>query len=614
MTLTGGSSATTTALKSLGVKVSGGSIALSQMTPGDTVAVRLQPDPSAAGLYALDTVSDLSVGFANSVEGTITSADAKKDTVTISQPQGGSVIASLSPAVNIYGTNGSTGPFSRLSRGLPIAVRGFFNQRTHKMFNVTKVQILHPVRFSWSHPVPIVYGTALSSAQFTATSTVPGTFTYVPGAGTKLAAGSQTLTATFQPTDSVHYLSGYQVRTTLTVMKATPNLDWATPSAISYGMPLSSSQLDATADVTGTFSYSPAGGTILGVGVQALTATFTPTDAGDYVSGGQTQTSLTVSQATPNLLWTTPDSITYGTALSGTELDAIADVAGTFTYSPAEGAVLGTGVQTLTATFTPSDAIDYASGGQIQTSLTVNQAPPSLSWATPDPIVYGTTLSSTQLDATADVPGTFTYSPSEGTVLGAGVQTLETTFTPTDAIDYVSGGQVQTYLTVNQAIPNLSWTIPDPISYGTALASTELDAIAEVAGTFTYSPAEGAVLGTGVQTLTATFTPSDAIDYASGGQVQTYLTVNQAIPNLSWTTPDPISYGTALSSTQLDATTDVPGTFTYSPPAGTIPPLGNSVLIAAFAPTDTTDFSGAETQVTLTVIAAQSRSRASGRS
>jgi hypothetical protein len=41
-------------------------------------------------------------------------------------------------------------------------------------------------------------------------------------------------------------------------------------------------------------------------------------------------------------------------------------------------------------------------------------------------------------------------------------------------------------------------------------------------------------------------------------------------PTLTWTNPASIVYGTPLSSDQLNATASVPGTFTYSPPAGTV--------------------------------------------
>ena len=59
-------------------------------------------------------------------------------------------------------------------------------------------------------------------------------------------------------------------------------------------------------------------------------------------------------------------------------------------------------------------------------------------WATPAPIVAGTPLSATQLNATTSVQGTFSYSPMAGTVLGTGKQTLAVNFTPNDTTDYTS--------------------------------------------------------------------------------------------------------------------------------------------------------------------------------
>ena len=71
------------------------------------------------------------------------------------------------------------------------------------------------------------------------------------------------------------------------------------------------------------------------------------------------------------------EAITYGTALSATQLDASSTVAGTFTYSPAAGTVLTAGSETLTIAFTPSNTIDYttAAGSVV---LTVNKATPTV--------------------------------------------------------------------------------------------------------------------------------------------------------------------------------------------------------------------------------------------
>jgi glucuronoarabinoxylan endo-1,4-beta-xylanase len=129
----------------------------------------------------------------------------------------------------------------------------------------------------------------------------------------------------------------------------------------------------------------------------------------------------------------------YGTALSATQLDASSGgVAGTFAYSPAVGTVLTVGSQKLSVTFTPTDTTDYTDA-TASVMLTVTQATPTITWATPAAIVAGATLGSAQLDATADVAGSFSYSPASGTVLNTlGSTTLSTTFTPTDMTDYTT--------------------------------------------------------------------------------------------------------------------------------------------------------------------------------
>jgi hypothetical protein len=60
-----------------------------------------------------------------------------------------------------------------------------------------------------------------------------------------------------------------------------------------------------------------------------------------------------------------------------------------------------------------------------------------VTWASPADLVYGTALGEDQLSATANVPGTFAYSPPAGTKLNAGSgQTLSVAFTPTDTANY----------------------------------------------------------------------------------------------------------------------------------------------------------------------------------
>lgn len=250
------------------------------------------------------------------------------------------------------------------------------------------------------------------------------------------------------------------------------------------------------------------------------------------VSGGNLQSNVVVSDVipvyqVPVVTWPVPASITYGTALSASQLDATTTVPGTFAYNPPAGTVLGVGAQQLSVTFTPTDTTNYATA-TASVTLQVTQASPTVTWANPAPITYGIPLSSSQLNATSNVPGNFVYLPVAGTVLTAGSQTLQVQFTPTDNTDYkVVSATVP--LLVNQASPVITWTQPAPITQGTPLGAAQLDATANVPGSFVYNPPAGTVLSPGMQSLAVMFTPNDMTDYTTSTAAVSIL-VN-ALPN-----------------------------------------------------------------------------------
>ena len=169
----------------------------------------------------------------------------------------------------------------------------------------------------------------------------------------------------------------------------------------------------------------------------------------------------------------------------------------------------------LSVTFTPTDTANYTTA-TASVAITVTKATPTITWATPADIVYGTALSATQLNATANVPGTFVYTPAAGTVLDAGVgQTLSVTFTPTDTANYTTAtASGRDHGDEGDADDHLDDA--GGFVYGTALSATQLNATATVAGTFAYTPAagDGPTAGVG-QTLSVTFTPTDTANYTT---------------------------------------------------------------------------------------------------
>ncbi len=427
------------------------------------------------------------------------------------------------------------------------------------------------------------------------------------GALTAKAPGTLTVQAAYVAAAGTNPSSDLSASTQVTITPASapgavnvPLITWNTPATISYGTTLSSAQLSATGNVGGTFTYSPAAGSLLKAGTHTLSTTFTPTDTKTY-SVATASVLLTVNPATPVITWAPPATAAAGTTLGATQLDASANVPGSFVYSPAAGAVLATGTQQLTAVFSPSDNTDY-SPATARTSLVVNAASadptenvPVVTWNPPAAISYGTALSSTQLSATANVPGIFAYTPAAGTIPKAGTQKLSTTFTPTDAKTY-SSTTASVQLTVNKAKPMITWNATQPRDCDQEPRSARPSWMPprNMPGrTLHLQPGCRRGSGGGHAAINGpVFTCRRYRRLLRHGTRLTgcepiILGFDEAVPVITWNAPATISYGTILSSAQLSARANVPGTFTYTPAAGTMLRAGTHTLYVTFTPTNT---------------------------
>ena len=161
-----------------------------------------------------------------------------------------------------------------------------------------------------------------------------------------------------------------------------------------------------------------------------------------------------------------------------------------------------------------------------------------------------------------------------GTALANQITFTDTTAVPSQPYSYRvtafnAAGNSPSNVLVVKATPVITWATPAPISFGTPLGGAQLNATASVPGTFVYTPAAGTVLAVGPQLLSALFTPTDSANYNTVTASVT-LVVGQTVPVITWATPAPIVYGTALSGVQLNATASVPGTFVYTPDVGAV--------------------------------------------
>lgn len=232
---------------------------------------------------------------------------------------------------------------------------------------------------------------------------------------------------------------------------------------------------------------------------------------------------------------------------------------------------------------------DPVYAGSASGTLTITKAAPSVTWATPADIVFGTALSAAQLNATANVPGAFAYSPAAGTALpvGSGLP-LSVVFTPADTANYTTA-TASTSINVGKApagvvLSNLTATYDGAAkSVSVTTAPAGLDVVV------TYDGSELPPTAAGTYAVVATVN-----DGSYAGSATATLTVGKATPVLAWPAPVGIVYGTVLSEAQLNATASIPGSFAYSPAAGTLLPAGAAQPLAAvFTPADSANYDSA---------------------
>ncbi len=248
------------------------------------------------------------------------------------------------------------------------------------------------------------------------------------------------------PTDSGSYLviatitdpSYEDADTSIFVIdKATPVLTWPNPANISFGTPLSGTQLNATANVAGVFVYDPVIGTVLNVGTQNLSTTFTPTDTNYTVVNkivpitvGGIAAVISISNLSQTYTGA-PKTVVVTTSPAGLGIITV-------TYNGSVTPPTNAGSYSVVATLTNDNYTAPPATGV----LTIAKAVPTITWATPANVKAGTVLSSAQLNATANVSGTFVYTPPAGTVLNAGTISLSVLFTPTDNTNYTTATKI----------------------------------------------------------------------------------------------------------------------------------------------------------------------------
>jgi hypothetical protein len=486
----------------------------------------------------------------------------------------------------------------------------------------------------WPTPAAIVYGTALDGTQLDAAlSTAPGTrkpphdgsFTYTPGPGTVLGTGDNALSVTWSPAaaDAPGW-SSTTATVTLHVNQASQTLSFTPPidDSTTHTFGDAPFSVTATSDAGLPVTYSLGtrdactstpqadGSTVVAItGAGSCTLSADQPGNANYSAAPTISHSFTLAKQTPAITLAPADTI-YGVPLGAAQLDA--DISpsgaagnGSISYTvdgnpPPSNGILSAGTHTLTAAYVP-DATTGGNYNSASTSATfsVAQAEQAITF----PVVTNRTFGDDAFAVTATIdshpPVSFTSQTTEvcaatstGTVSVLHAGTCTVAADQTGDTNYLAAPTVTQSFTVAKAPQRIGFTTPGDQTYldpPVALSAAGGESGSPV--TFSAGPdgvcsADGSNLtihGAGTCTIVASQLGND--DYRPASDNSQTITIHKATPAISWSTPNPITYGTALGAAQLNAAVQppAPGTFTYTLTDGTTAASG-AVLHASDTP------------------------------
>ncbi|HET7433686.1 MAG TPA: MBG domain-containing protein [Thermoanaerobaculia bacterium] len=421
----------------------------------------------------------------------------------------------------------------------------------------------------------------------------------IVGTASTLVAGEGTYTVTITDAQCGSVVSA--PATVQTTCKATPTVTWSDPADITYGTPLSGTQLNATASVPGTFTYAPAAGTVLNAGAnQALSVDFAPADSAHYNDVNGTVVHINVLQATPTVTVSGGPFAYDGSSHAATAVARDASnnvVPGSFaiTYDGSATAPTNAGSYAVVATFTSSDPnfTDAVGNG----TLVIDPATPTVT-VTGGTFTYdGSSHSATAVARDASnnvVPGsfTFTYNGSATPPSNAGSYAVVASFSSSDPnfSDATGNGTI----TINAATPTVTvtggtFTYDGSSHSATAVARDASNNVVSGSFTFTYNGSATPPSNAGTYAVVATFTSSDPnfSDASGNGSI----TINPATPTVTVTGGTFTYDGSSHSATAVarDASNNVvPGSFTFTYNGSSTPPsnAGTYAVVASFTSSD----------------------------
>lgn len=351
--------------------------------------------------------------------------------------------------------------------------------------------------------------------------------------------------------------------------------------------------------LTGSTSVGPI------ITANALALTSQPQDV--TVSAGDTVTFNASAVGGSGTTGTTPTyqwarngvPLTDGTQADGSTVTGATSATLTITNAR----VTEAGNYTVTAS-TALDGYDVATSSLVPSSLPVTATSQAATLAVqPVPVTISLSNLTPTYDGTVHAP-TVTTTPAGVAVqvafdgAASPVNAGRYPFTVTVADPNYTAAPVQGTLTVLPAPASVTLSNLEFTYDGTAKVPTITTTPAGLAYAVTYQGQSTPPVTAGSYAVVASVTdPNYTATPATGT-----LVIDKATPAVVWPQPAAIIYGTPLGATQLDASASVPGTFAYSPAAGTVLNAGpDQALGVLFTPADPTDYNLVATGTTITV-------------
>ena len=441
-----------------------------------------------------------------------------------------------------------------------------------------------------------VIGDAPFALGATATSGLPvsyavsGPATILDGMLTVTGIGSVTVTASQQ--GDLLTLPADAVVQTFTVEKAPVNVVVTCGPGLPYtGSPQTPCSATATGvglslSLTVTYANNTGAGTATAAASFAESATHkSSSDSEDFtIAKAATATVVTCAAGGPYA----------GTAQ--TPCTAQTTRGATVVASPEVTYTNNTNAGTATATATFVEDLNHFGSDDTETFTIAKAATATLVTCTAGGPYTGTAQTPCTAQTTrgttvvASPPVTYTNNTNAGTA------TASAAFA--EDANHLGSSDTETF-TIAKAATTTLVTCAAGLPY-TGSAQTPCTAQTTRGTTVVASPAVTYINNTNAGTATATAAFAEDANHNASGDSKTF-TIAKATPVIAWATPAAINLGTALSAIQLNATASVPGTFVYSPPAGTLLGPGAQLLSVLFTPADAANFTAATASVTINV-------------